>query len=189
VRDRLVHRRTAVIKQIRGFLLERGITFAKGPANLRRQMPAILEEADQNLTPRLRNLIDHLWREWNQLSADIDKISEEIETIASSDAACQRLRQIPGVGPLVSTATVAAHAINVSRPAHIGDWCVKRLFATTIDKKAPTFGASLRGKTDHRTQQSCTQAFRLASYGSTVTECLSGVRLGHRRSGFVRPIL
>src|SRR6185437_463663 len=31
VRDRLVHRRTAVINQIRGFLLERGITLAKGP--------------------------------------------------------------------------------------------------------------------------------------------------------------
>ena len=30
VRDRLVHRRTAVINQIRGFLLERGITFAAG---------------------------------------------------------------------------------------------------------------------------------------------------------------
>jgi transposase len=50
VRDRLVHRRTAVINQIRGFLLERGITFAKGPANLRNQMPTILEDADQNLT-------------------------------------------------------------------------------------------------------------------------------------------
>ena len=31
VRDRLVHRRTAVINQIRGFLLERGITLAKRP--------------------------------------------------------------------------------------------------------------------------------------------------------------
>ena len=28
VRDRLVHRRTALINEIRGFLLERGITFA-----------------------------------------------------------------------------------------------------------------------------------------------------------------
>ena len=45
VRGRLVHRRTAVINQIRGFLLERGVTFAKGPANLRNQMPAILEDA------------------------------------------------------------------------------------------------------------------------------------------------
>ena len=50
VRDRLVHRRTALINQIRGFLLERGIIFAKGPANLRKQMPSLLEDADQNLS-------------------------------------------------------------------------------------------------------------------------------------------
>ena len=31
-----------------------------------------------------------------------------MEQIASSDAACQRLRQIPGIGPLVATAIVAA---------------------------------------------------------------------------------
>jgi transposase len=67
VRDRLVHRRTALINQIRGFLLERGITFAKGPANLRKQMAALLEDADQNLTPRMRSLLDHLWQEWKQL--------------------------------------------------------------------------------------------------------------------------
>jgi transposase len=108
VRDRLVHRRTAVINQIRGFLLERGIVFAKGSAKLRDQMPAILEDANQNLTPRLRRLLDHLWREWKQLQSDIEEISEQIEQICAEDAACQRLRQIPGVGPLVATATVAA---------------------------------------------------------------------------------
>ncbi len=108
VRDRLVHRRTAVINQIRGFLLERGITFAKGPANLRRQMPSILEDAEQNLTGRMRNLLDHLWQEWKSLNSDIERVSEEIDAIAGEDAACQRLRQIPGVGPLVATATVAA---------------------------------------------------------------------------------
>jgi len=108
VRDRLVHRRTALINQIRGFLLERGITFAKGPANLRQQMPAILEGAEQNLTPRLRSLLAHLWQEWKQLNCDIERVSDEIDAIAGQDAACQRLRQIPGVGPLVATATVAA---------------------------------------------------------------------------------
>src|SRR6267378_2728019 len=55
VRDRLVHRRTAIINQIRGFLLERGITFAKGPANLRSQMPAILEDAELKISPRIVN--------------------------------------------------------------------------------------------------------------------------------------
>jgi len=108
VRDRLVHRRTAVINQIRGFLLERGITFAKGPAKLRQQMPAILENADENLTPRLRRLLDHLWQEWKGLNSDIERVSDEIDAIADQDAACRRLRQIPGVGPLVATATVAA---------------------------------------------------------------------------------
>jgi len=108
VRDRLVHRRTALINQIRGFLLERGITFAKGPAKLRQQMPAILENADENLTPRLRSLLAHLWQEWKTLNSDIERVSDEIDAIAGQDAACQRLRQIPGVGPLVATATVAA---------------------------------------------------------------------------------
>src|SRR5258707_8681708 len=39
VRERLVSRRTSVINQIRAFLLDRGISFAKGPASLRWQMP------------------------------------------------------------------------------------------------------------------------------------------------------
>src|ERR1051326_1825266 len=78
VRDRLVQRRTAVINQIRGFLLERGITFAQGPANLRRHMPSLLEDADQNLTPRMRSLLAHLWQEWKQLEADVEHVSDEI---------------------------------------------------------------------------------------------------------------
>ncbi len=108
VRDRLVQRRTAVINQIRGFLLERGIVFAPGPANLRKQMPALLEDADANLTPRMRRLLACLWEEWKQLESDVERVSHEIDSIAEHDAACQRLRQIPGIGPLVSTATVAA---------------------------------------------------------------------------------
>src|SRR5690242_3122869 len=108
IRDRVVHHRTAVINQIRGFLLERGITFAKGPANLRKQMPAILEDGQANLTPRMRNLLNHLWQEWKALQVEIDSISDEIDAIGTHDAACQRLRTIPGVGPLVATATVAA---------------------------------------------------------------------------------
>ena len=103
-----MHRRTAVINQIRGFLLERGIAFAKGPAKLRHQMPALLEEDGQSLTPRMRNLLAHLWQEWKQLDGDVERVSREIDAIAEHDPACQRLRQIPGVGPLVSTATVAA---------------------------------------------------------------------------------
>lgn len=97
-----------MINQIRGFLLERGITFPKRPANLRNNMVALLEDAEVNLSPRMRRLLEGVWQEWKQLEADIDGADAEIERIASSDASCQRLRKIPGVGPLASTAMVAA---------------------------------------------------------------------------------
>src|ERR1051326_8614865 len=108
VRDRLVHRRTALINQIRGFLLERGIVFPAGAANLRNRMAAILEDTGQNLTPRMRKLLAHLWQEWKALNTEIDSVSDEIGTIAENDVSCKRLRRIPGVGTLVATATVAA---------------------------------------------------------------------------------
>lgn len=108
VRDRLVRRRTALINQIRGFLLERGIVFAQRPANLRRQLPLVLEDADANLTPYFRRLLNDLWHEWKQVQADITALDEEVEQICDTAAACQRLRTVPGVGPLIATAVVAA---------------------------------------------------------------------------------
>ena len=108
VRDRLVQRRTALINEIRGFLLERGITFAAQPIHLRKNLPTVIEDAEQNLSPRLRWLLDRLWQEWKQTEIDIEAITDEIERISNEDARCRQLRQIPGFGPLVSTATVAA---------------------------------------------------------------------------------
>jgi transposase len=108
VRDRLITRRTSVINQLRAFLLERGLVFAKSPAKLRERMPEILENAEENLTPRMRSLLALLWSEWKELELQIVEMNDEVELIASSDAACMRLRQIPGIGPLVATAIVAA---------------------------------------------------------------------------------
>jgi transposase len=108
VRDRLITRRTSVINQLRAFLLERGLVFAKSPARLRERMPQILKDADEDLTPRMRNLLALLWNEWNDLELQIVQMNDEVEQIASSDPACTRLRQIPGIGPLVATAIVAA---------------------------------------------------------------------------------
>jgi len=57
VRDRLMIRRTSVINQIRAFLLERGMVFVKSPIRLRKAIPEVLENANENLTPRMRNLV------------------------------------------------------------------------------------------------------------------------------------
>src|SRR5580765_7972938 len=98
VRDRLVRRRTALINEIRGFLLERGITFAAQPIHLRKNLPAVIEDAEQNLSPRLRWLLDRMWQEWKQIEIDVAAITEEIERISNDDARCRQLRQIPDFG-------------------------------------------------------------------------------------------
>ena len=52
VREQLMIRRTSVINQIRSFLLERGIVFAKSPIRLRREaMPEVLENAEREPHP------------------------------------------------------------------------------------------------------------------------------------------
>jgi transposase len=147
VRDRLMQRRTALINEIRGFLLERGLTFAARPIYLRKNLPTVIEDAEQNLSPRLRWLLDRLWQEWKQTEIDIKAITDEIERISNDDARCRRLRQIPGFGPLVSTATVAAigNGAAFRRGRDFAAWVgvVPRQYST--GGKQRLFGISKRG--------------------------------------------
>jgi transposase len=108
VRDRLISRRTAVINQLRAFLLERGMVFAQTPTKLKAAMADILENADADLTPQMRNLIDMLWSEWRTVEQQIEELTTQLERISAADAGCTRIRQIPGIGPIVATAIVAA---------------------------------------------------------------------------------
>jgi transposase len=108
VRSRLVRQRTGVANQIRGFLLERGITVRQGLMPLRKAMPEILSAKSDVLSPRMINLIGELSQDWRRLDERIAGVSTEIEALAKQDANCQRLMSVPGVGPIVSSAVVAA---------------------------------------------------------------------------------
>src|ERR1700680_3214804 len=78
VRDRLITRRTSVINQLRAFLLERGLVFAKSPDKLRERMPEILEKPDEDLAPRMRNLLALLWNEWKDLEQQLVDLNQEV---------------------------------------------------------------------------------------------------------------
>ena len=93
VRERLVHNRTEVINQMRGLLLERGLSFQRGPENLRQQLPGLLEDAEQHLTPKFRALLAHLWQQWQCLDTQVEGMDCDIKAVADSDAACRR-RQV-----------------------------------------------------------------------------------------------
>ena len=148
VRDRLVQRRTALINEIRGFLLERGITF-RGAAHLPAQEPADGDRrcrAEPEPSPALAagSAVAGVEADWRSTSRPI---TDEIERISKDDARCRRLRQIPGVGPLVSTATVAAigNGAAFRKGRDFAAWVglVPRQYST--GGKQQLFGISKRG--------------------------------------------
>jgi transposase len=108
VRERLVSQRTGIINQIRAFLLERGVPVRQGQRFLRAELPRILATPPDVLSPRMLHVIEDLAGDWRRLDERIDGLSDEIEAIARRDAGCERLMSVPGIGPIISSAIVAA---------------------------------------------------------------------------------
>jgi transposase len=108
VRERLVSQRTGIINQIRAFLLERGIAVRQGLRFLRAELPSILAKRTDVLSPRMVHIIEGLAGDWHRLDERIEALSSEIEALACGDPACDRLMTVPGIGPIISSAMVAA---------------------------------------------------------------------------------
>ena len=108
VRERWVMRRTAIVNQIRGLLLERGITLRKGRRYVDAALPGILEDADSKLSGALRVLLAQLKLELDQMAIRIDEADAVLNKAAHENEACQRLVEIPGIGPVTATALIAA---------------------------------------------------------------------------------
>src|SRR3989441_9090886 len=108
VRERWVMRRTAVINQIRALLLERGITLRKGRCHVDAALPGILEDASAKLSGALRVLLAQLKLELDHLEMRIDEADAVIKKTAGENEAYRRLVAIPGIGPVTSTAVIAA---------------------------------------------------------------------------------
>src|SRR5438093_3046423 len=108
VRERLVSQRTGIINQIRAFMLERGIAVRQGIRFLRAELPIILASRTDELSPRMLRVIEDLAGDWRRLDERIEGLSSEIEALARQDKECERLMTVPGIGPIVSSAMVAA---------------------------------------------------------------------------------
>src|SRR5499433_2314214 len=108
VRERLVGQRTGIINQIRAFLLERGIAVRQGLRFLRLELPGILATRTDALSPRMLRILEDLSADWRRLDARIADLSGEIEALACQDQGCERLMSVPGIGPIISSAMVAA---------------------------------------------------------------------------------
>jgi transposase len=108
VRERLVSQRTGIINQIRAFLLERGVAVRQGLRFLRAELPSILAKRTDVLSPRMLRIIEDLAGHWRLLDERIEGLSSEIEALARQDQGCARLMSVPGIGPIIASAMVAA---------------------------------------------------------------------------------
>ena len=71
-------------------------------------LPDILAKRTDVLSPRMIRIVADLASDWRQLDERIEAVTDEIETLAKSDDSCRRVMTVPGIGPIISSAMVAA---------------------------------------------------------------------------------
>src|SRR6266699_5210547 len=100
IRERQITARTALINQIRGLLMEYGIVIPQRASQVRHKLPFVLEDAENGLTATARAWLSALAEELKALDQRIATTDTQIERVFEADEACQRLAQLPGIGPL-----------------------------------------------------------------------------------------
>ena len=108
VRRRFIVERTAVINQMRALLLEHGMVIPVGRAAFVHRLPAIFVDAEQRLSPRLVLLLHRLRQRWLALDVEITQATRDLTEWADQSALCRRAATVPGIGPMIATAVVAA---------------------------------------------------------------------------------
>jgi transposase len=108
VRDQLVSSRTRLICQMRAFCLEYGVPIRQGAGVFKLDIPRVIADETNDLTIAMRRLLGDLLDDLRRLEDRISAVTREIEALAAKDDTARRLMTIPGFGPLVATALLAA---------------------------------------------------------------------------------
>jgi transposase len=146
-RDKLVGERTALINQLRAFLLERGIAVAQGRRKVELHLETLLAAELATLSPRTRRLVEDMHAGWQELDRRIQAFDEEFEEQARTDEAARLLTTIPGIGPLNATALVAAmgKAETFGRARDLAAWLGLVPRQAITGSKPKLLGISKRG--------------------------------------------
>jgi len=108
IRQRQVQKRTALVNQIRGQLLEYGISIPQGISQVRNRLAGILEDGENELTPVARILFNELRQELCELDDRVKQADKKVKQLASEHPICLRLMVMPGIGPMIATALICA---------------------------------------------------------------------------------
>lgn len=123
-RERIKKARTALVNQTRGLLAEYGIVINQGVAAVRRDLPLILEDAENGLTALARALFSELLDELQALDQRFEHCERRINALNQENEVCRRLDDILGIGAMTASATYAAagHGKDFVNGRHFSAW-------------------------------------------------------------------
>ena len=108
VRERLVKQRTSLSNQIRGLLLEYGITIPVGVEKVAPTLCSLLSSPVEAERKLWQIVFAQLYEELCLLNEKLRSYDKLLRRLSREHPVCRRLEQIPGVGPITATAVVAA---------------------------------------------------------------------------------
>jgi transposase len=124
VREQLLKQRTATINALRAHLAEFGVVAAQRQAGLRELLAVVADVEDRRLPPLARELLQGLVEHLRGLEERVAELDRRLVEAARDGAACERLAAVPGIGPVIATALVAAvgDAKAFSSGRHFAAW-------------------------------------------------------------------
>ena len=105
-RSRLVEERTALANEIRGTLLEHGITIPQGISHIIPSIIKLLDPEGEEITPVLKQLLGDMLEDFKQKGERIKSRDDNLRTLVKTNPDAQRLMTIPGIGVIIATAIV-----------------------------------------------------------------------------------
>jgi transposase len=105
-RERVVCTRTALINHMRGLLAEYGVILPQGAWRFTTQVTTAIEEAE--LSDLTREIFMDMLDQLSDLNRRLEKFDAQLMALCRTNEACRRLSKLPGVGPVIATALVAA---------------------------------------------------------------------------------
>lgn len=152
-RERIKKARTALVNQIRGLLSEYGIVINKGVGAVRAGLPDILEDAENGLTMRSRELFADLYEELRLLDERFKESEKQITASNQENEVCQRLDEILGIGPITASAAYAAagNGKDFVNGRHLSAWIGLVPGQHSTGGKPTLLGISKRGNAYLRT--------------------------------------
>jgi transposase len=183
-RQGFVRARTAQANQIRGLLAEYGITLPQGIGHVTKQLPGIIEDAENDLPGVFRELLKRLGAHQKELDRQVQELEKQIHDWHRVSDESQKLARIPGIGPLTASALIASigDARNFRNGRELAAWLGLVPRQHSSGGKVLLQGISKRGDSYLRTLlvHGARSVIRVAESKTTPTDRWSTEILGRR---------